>query len=86
MPPIRYLVDALVRLLVIGTVLLSVGIVAAFFMKIAPDRSHLLISGAVWLVYLALIVVHFIKRLPPKPLSFSAIVAFAFALLTLSAL
>jgi len=86
MPPIRYLVDALVRLLVIGTVLLSIGIVAAFFMNIVPDRGHLLISGAVWLVYLSLIAIHLVKRLPPKPLSFSAIVAFAFALLTLSAL
>ena len=86
MPPIRYLVAALVRLLVIWAVLLSVGIVAAFFMKVVPDRGHLLISGAVWIVYLVLIVVHFIKRLPPKPLSFWAIAAFAFALLTLSAL
>lgn len=86
MPPIRYLVDALVRLLFIGLALMSVGIVAAFFMKIAPNRSHLLISGTVWLVYFVLIVIHLVKQLPPKPLSFSAIVAFAFALLTLSAL
>jgi HemX protein len=86
MPPIRYLVDALVRLLVIGTLLLSVGIVASFFMRTIPARSHLLISGAVWLAYLTLILVHLIKRIPPKPLCFSAIIAFAFALLTLSAL
>lgn len=86
MPPIRYLADALVRLLVIGTVLLTVGIIAAFFMRITPDVGHLLISGAVWLVYMILLVVHTARRLPPKRLSFSSIVAFAFALLTLSAL
>lgn len=86
MPPIRYLVDALVRLLSIGVVLMSVGIVAAFFMKTAPGRGHLLISGAVWIVYLILLVTHLVKRLPPKSLSFSAVLAFAFALLTLSAL
>ena len=86
MPPIRYLADALVRLLAIGTLLLTVGIVAAFFMKEAPDASHLIISGAVWLAYVSLLVIHAIRRMPPKRLSISSITAFAFALLTLSAL
>ena len=84
MPPIRYLADALVRLLVIGSVLLTIGIVAAFFMKVVPSVSHLVISGGVWLVYVLLLSIHFAKSLPPKRLSLSSIVAFAFALLTLS--
>jgi len=46
--------------------------------------SHLVISGAVWLVYVLLLSIHSAKRLPPKQLSLSSIVAFAFALLTLS--
>ena len=86
MPPIRYLADALVRLLVIGTVLLSIGIVAAFFMEVKPNAAHLLISGAVWLAYVFLLAAHTLKRLPPKRLALSALVAFAFALATLSAL
>jgi ABC-type uncharacterized transport system permease subunit len=86
LPPIRYLAVALVRLLAIGTALLSIGILAAFFMKVKPEAAHLLISGAVWLAYAALLAVHAWKRLPPKRLSLSAIAAFAFALATLSAL
>lgn len=86
MPPIRYLAIALVRLVVIGTVLLTVGIVAAFFMEVKPTRLHFLVSGAVWFAYALLLAVHAWKRLPPKRLSLSAIGAFALALATLSAL
>jgi ABC-type uncharacterized transport system permease subunit len=86
LPPIRYLAVALVRLLAIGTALLSIGILAAFFMKVKPEAAHLLISGAVWLAYAVLLAANAWKRLPPKRLSLSAIGAFAFALASLSAL
>ena len=86
LPPIRYLSVALVRLLAIGTLLLSVGIIAAFFMEDKPTPLHLLVSGAVWLAYALLLAVHAWRRLPPKRLSLSSIGAFAFALATLSAL
>jgi ABC-type uncharacterized transport system permease subunit len=84
LPPIRYLTDAIIRLLVIGTFLLSVGIVAAFFMKEFPDAIHLTASGAVWLVYGILLLVYLVRRISPKPLALLAICAFGFALLTLS--
>lgn len=86
MPPIRYLSTALVRLLAIGTALLSIGIVASLFMDVRPAAPHLFVSGAVWLVYALLLVVHAWKRLPPKRLSLFAIAAFAFALVALAAL
>lgn len=86
MPPIRYLAVALVRLLSIGAAMLSVGIVAAFFMDLRPSPLHLLVSGAVWLVYVLVLAVHAWRRLPPKQLALSAIGAFVFALATLSAL
>jgi HemX protein len=86
MPPIRYLTSALVRLLVIGTILLTIGIVAAFFMREEPGLHHLLISGAVWIAYVAFLVMQWVKRLPPKQLAVSAILVFTFALLTLVAL
>jgi hypothetical protein len=70
----------------IGTALLSIGILAAFFMEVKPEAAHLLISGAVWLAYAVLLAVNAWKRLPPKRLSLSAIGAFAFALASLSAL
>ncbi|MDF1850153.1 MAG: cytochrome c biogenesis protein CcsA [Verrucomicrobiales bacterium] len=86
LPPIRYLTDAIQRLLIIGTAMLTIGIVAAFFMEKAPDLVHLLASGAVWLVYTILLAVNFGRHLSPKPLSVASIVAFGFALVTLSAL
>lgn len=86
MPSIRNLAIALVRLIVIGTSLLSIGILAAFMMREKPDALHLLVSGAVWLVYVVLLAVNGLRRLPPKRLSLSAIGAFVFALASLSAL
>ncbi|MDF1825088.1 MAG: cytochrome c biogenesis protein CcsA [Verrucomicrobiales bacterium] len=86
LPPIRYLTDAMMRLLVIGIFLLSIGIVAAFFMKNFPEALHLTVSGAVWVVYAFLLLIHLVKHLTPKQLSLSSMVAFGFALLTLSAL
>lgn len=86
LPPIRYLTQALLRLIFIGTALLTIGIVSAFFMDQFPNQVHLIVSGAVWLVYAVLLVVHMAKRLAPKQLSLSAIGLFAFAVVTLSAL
>lgn len=86
LPPIRYLTDAIQRLLVIGAAMLTIGIVAAFFMENFPETIHLIVSGAVWLVYVVLIVIHFSRHLAPKPLSVASILAFGFALLTLSAI
>ncbi|MEM7699658.1 MAG: cytochrome c biogenesis protein CcsA [Verrucomicrobiota bacterium] len=86
LPPIRYLTDAMLRLLIIGTALLTIGIVAAFFMDNLPDALHFTVSGAVWVVYALILTIHVVKRLAPKQLSLSAMMAFGFALLTLSAL
>ncbi len=86
MPPIHYLAVALVRLLAIGTALLSVGIVAAFFMDVRPAPLHLLVPASVWFVYAILLAAHAWRRLPPKRLSYSAIGSFAFALAALVAL
>lgn len=86
LPPIRYLVDALFRLLVIGSLLLTVGIISAFFMEEFPSALHLIVSGAVWIVYFVILAVHLSRRLAPKVLSLSSIGAFVFAVATLTAI
>jgi ABC-type uncharacterized transport system permease subunit len=86
LPPIKYLSDAIIRLLVIGTILITIGIIAAFFMKAVPQTVHLAASGAVWLLYLIILVVQTVRRFSPMRLSLLAIGAFAFALVTLSLL
>ncbi len=86
LPPIRYLNDALFRLLIIGSLLLTVGIVSAFFMEQFPSALHLTVSGAVWIVYFVILAVHLARRFAPKVLSLSAIGAFVFAVATLTAI
>jgi len=86
LPPIRYLADALVQLLSIGLLLLTIGVVAAFFMKLAPSALHLGLLGGVWLVYTGILAFHFVKRPSAKWLSLSSLIAFGFSLITLSAI
>jgi len=86
LPPIKYLSDAIIRLLVIGTILITIGIIAAFFMRVVPQTVHLAASGAVWLLYLIILVVQIVRRFSPMRLSLLAIGAFVFALVTLSLL
>ena len=83
MPPIRYSVDALIRLLGIGLLLLTIGIVSAFFMKEFPSAGHLIVSGAVWVIYGLLIAIYVMKKLTPKRLAIAAVGAFLVALATL---
>lgn len=86
LPPVRYLADAQARLLVIGTLMLSIGVVSAFLMSNLPQTLHLVALGAVWLVYLVTVVVHLSVRLAPRRLSLCSIGAFVVALVTLAAL
>jgi ABC-type uncharacterized transport system permease subunit len=83
LPPIRYLVDALFRLILIGTAMLTVGIVAAFFMQQWPGVVHLAIPGAVWLLYTGLLLWQMARPLSPKRFSLWGMAAFCFALATL---
>lgn len=83
LPPIRYLIDALVRLLSIGLLLTTGGIVSALLMKTHPTIIHFATSGAVWAVYAIILVIYFFKRPSPKSLSLWTILAFIFALVTL---
>lgn len=86
LPPIRYLVKAIARLLAIGLLLLSVGIVSAFFMRVQPSAMHLGLSFAVWVGYAVLLGLYMAKRLGPKQLAGGAAVVFALPLITLMAL
>ncbi len=84
--PIRYLADALVRLLGIGLLLLTAGIGSAFFMETRPSATHLALSGAVWVLYTGILVVYLVRHPSAKSLSVASLGAFALALLTLTAI
>ena len=86
LPPIRYLNNALVRLLGIGLFLLTAGVVAALFMKKAASYQHLGLLGGVWIIYTAILLFFLVRRPSSRWLSVVSLIAFAVALLTLSAI
>jgi HemX protein len=86
LPPIRYLVKAIARLLGIGLLLLSVGIVSAYLMREKPSGLHLALSYSVWGGYALLLGLYIGRRLGPKPFAVGAAVVFALPLITLLAL
>ena len=86
LPPISYLVKAISRLLAIGLVLLTVGIVSAYLMRDKPSAMHLALSYGVWLGYAVLLGLYVGRRLGPKQVAVGATVVFVLPLVTLMAL
>ncbi|MCB1077000.1 MAG: cytochrome c biogenesis protein CcsA [Verrucomicrobiae bacterium] len=86
LPPIRYLVDAIVRLGGIGLALLTVGIVSAFLMEKRPEPLHLGMAFAVWLGYAVLLGWHFSSASTPRRFAIASIVVFLLPLTQLATL
>lgn len=83
LPPVKYLADALIRLLIIGLILMTIGVISAFYMVESPTAIHLAASGGVWLIYCAILLVHLFRRQSPRVLAICSIVAFSLAIATL---
>jgi len=82
LPPVRQLLVSLVRLLWIGTALLSVGVIAGFLMPHdSSGLGHLLAALAVWIGYVSLLAVNALRGMTGRRLSLSAVVLFALSLL-----
>ncbi|MEO0416624.1 MAG: cytochrome c biogenesis protein CcsA, partial [Verrucomicrobiota bacterium] len=86
MPPIRTLINALLQLLIFGLALLTAGIVSSFFREGAAPSVHLLVLGSVWAFYAVILLAYWWKRFSPRLLSVLSVIAFAFALITLTVL
>lgn len=86
LPPIRYLLDAIVRLVVVGSILLTIGIVSAFFQESEPDPKHYSMAIAVWVGYVALLAWHFSGKSTPKRTAAGAIAVFLLPLALLALL
>lgn len=76
MPPVSTLVDSVKRLLVLGVVILTLGIVAGFVSHQESGLVHLLVAGAVWVAYVALLVWYYWRGLPPRILARAVILLF----------
>lgn len=83
LPPIRYLTIAVFRLIGIGLILLTVGIISAFLMKEQPVPLHQGLSMVVWLVYASLLALFAGKRIGNNKLAQGAVAAFSLPVITL---
>ncbi|MEO6478500.1 cytochrome c biogenesis protein CcsA [Luteolibacter sp.] len=81
LPPVRELLVSLERLLWLGGVLLTVGIVAGFLMPRTQSAwGHLIAAVAVWLGYGVLLAVKQVRGLTGRRLSLSAVGLFVLSL------
>ena len=76
MPPVNSLLSAVYRLLVIGVVILTIGIVAGFISSRDSGLTHLFIAGGVWLAYIVLLTWYSWKGIPPRIFAMSASLLF----------
>jgi ABC-type uncharacterized transport system permease subunit len=82
LPPVRELLTSMQRLLWIGWLLLTLGIIAGFMMpRSASATGHLAAAVAVWSGYAVLLGIKQIRGLTGKRLSIAALVMFAASLL-----
>ena len=82
LPPIHYLTQAIGRLLWLGFLLLSVGILAAFKMERFPESYKLIAISLVWLAYGVVIAMRLASSLGGRRLATLAVAAFIFPILS----
>ena len=81
LPPVRELLVSLERLLGIGMVLLTIGLVAGFLMPHGKGATaHLVAALVVWLSYLALIAVKRVRGMTGRRFALSAVALFVLSL------
>jgi ABC-type uncharacterized transport system permease subunit len=80
LPPVRELVRLEVRLMLVGFLLLSGGILSALLMRDLGGRAHLLAAAGTWAAYGALLLLQAQRGLTPRRLSEVVILLFALSL------
>ncbi len=82
LPPIHYLAQAIGRLLWLGLILFSIGIISALMMDQMPPVSKLVAIGLVWFAYAVVLALKTLSRMGSRKLASAAVVTFAFPILT----
>jgi ABC-type uncharacterized transport system permease subunit len=81
LPPIRELLISMNRLLGVGLLLLTVGVIAGFIMPHTSDAlSHLVAALCTWIAYSALWSIHRMRGLTGRRFSLAAVVLFFLSL------
>lgn len=82
LPPVRELLVSLTRLLRLGGVLLTIGVVAGFLMPHDSSAwAHLLAAVAVWVAYAVVLGIHAVRGMTGRRLASAAVALFLFSLL-----
>ena len=84
LPPVQNLSQAIQRLLILGFILLTVGIVSAQRIEQVSQSSKLVVIYAMWIIYAGLLAFFWIRGLSPKRLALGAILAFIIPALSLA--
>lgn len=81
LPPVRELLTSLTRLLWLGTLLLSIGIIAGLLMpKTQALGAHFSVAIAVWIAYAALLGIKTVRGITGRMLSRMSLVLFVLSL------
>jgi ABC-type uncharacterized transport system permease subunit len=75
MPPLDTIVGSVVRLTIIGLSFLSIGLACGFMMRI-HGGPHFWVAIVVWLAYLLLLGIWFVRGMTPKKMSVFVVVLF----------
>ncbi|MBK1830662.1 cytochrome c biogenesis protein CcsA [Verrucomicrobiaceae bacterium R5-34] len=82
LPPVRELNRVVMRLLVLGFSILTLGIICGLMMERAETLStHLIVAVFQWLAYAVLLFIEWRRGMPPRKLSLAAVILFILSLL-----
>jgi len=81
LPTIHNLIDSIKRLLLMGLIILTIGIVAGFMTSGLGINAHLVVAMVVWLAYAGLAIMAYTRGLPPQRLATSSVIFFLVSLL-----
>jgi ABC-type uncharacterized transport system permease subunit len=80
LPPVRELLKCMVRLIWLGVLLLSVGVVAGFMMPRQGGTAHLIAASFVWIGYAALLSIRQVRGLTGRRTAVVAVLLFVVSL------
>jgi HemX protein len=83
LPPLQNLARGLIRLLTVGFILLSIGILTAYFLENRPALPKLMLSWLVWAIYLGILVYQWVRGWPHRRLAGVAAIVYLLPLGTL---
>lgn len=85
MPPVNTLVSSMVRLTVVGVAFLTVGLFSGVMMQ-RPAGAHLCVAATVWIGYLILLGVWYVRGMTPKRMALLIVSLFMASLSVFAAL